>query len=93
MSYPDGMDHLDVLREKIGRLRAEIAQIQQLNERYRLRDGNVTEAQVAHGQRHERLEAIQQELTQLANLGRRVHSVEHIKEQHRFRLHPVKRAS
>jgi hypothetical protein len=30
--YPDGMDHLEVLREKIARLRAEIAQIQESNQ-------------------------------------------------------------
>ena len=87
------MDHLNVLREKIGRLRAEIADIQKLNEQHRHRDQNETEAQVAHGQRQERLQAIQQELAQLAGLGRKVLSVEEIKEKHHFRLHPVKKAS
>ena len=86
------MDHLNVLREKIGRLRAEIADIQKLNEQYRLRDQNET-AQIAHGRRQERLQAIQQELAQLAGLGRKVLSVEEIKEKHRFRLHLVKEAS
>ena len=93
MSYPIAMDHLEVLREKIGSLRTEIAHIQELNAQYRLRHGNVTEAQVAHGQRHERLEAIQQELAQLAALGRKVLSVEEMREKHRSRLHPVKQAS
>jgi hypothetical protein len=93
MSYPDGMDHLNVLREKIARLRAEIAQIQGLNKQYRHRDQNEIEAQVAHGQRQERLQAIQQELAQLAGLGRKVLSVEEIKDKHRSRLHLVKRAS
>ena len=93
MSYPIAMDHLEVLREKIGSLRMEIAHIQELNAQYRLRHGNVTEAQVAHGQRHERLEAIQQELAQLAALGRKVLSVEEMREKHRSRLHPVKQAS
>lgn len=93
MSYPIPMDHLEVLREKIGSLRMEIAHIQELNAQYRLRHGNVTEAQVAHGQRHERLEAIQQELAQLAALGRKVLSVEEMREKHRSRLHPVKQAS
>ena len=93
MNYPNGMDHLEVLREKIGRLRLEIAQIQELNKQYRLQGGNGTEAQVAHGQRHGRLQAIQQELAQLASLGRKVHSVEEIKEKHRSRMHLVKRAS
>jgi hypothetical protein len=93
MSYPIAMDHLEVLREKISSLRMEIAHIQELNAQYRLRRGNVTEAQVAHGQRHERLEAIQQELAQLAALGRKVLSVEEMREKHRSRLHRVKQAS
>lgn len=80
-----------MLREKIGSLRAEIAHLQELNAQYRLHSRNETEAQVAHGQRHERLQAIQQELTQLADLGRRVRSVEQMKEEHRSRL--VNRAS
>ena len=83
------MDHLDVLREKIARLRAEIAQIQQLSQEYRLREWNGTEAQVAHGQRQERLLTIQQELTQVGDLGRRVLSVQKMKEQNRARLHLV----
>jgi hypothetical protein len=47
MKYPDFMEHLEVLREKIARLRLEIAQIQELNRVYRLQGGNGTEAQVA----------------------------------------------
>ena len=35
-------------------------------------------------------QAIQQELAQLADLGRRVHSTEQMKEKHRSRLHLVK---
>jgi predicted nuclease with TOPRIM domain len=93
MSYPTAMDHLQVLREKIGRLRVEIAHIQELNEEYRLRHANVTEAQVAHGQRQERLQEIQQELAQLSALGRKVLSVEQMREKHRSRLHLVKQAS
>ena len=93
MNYPIGMDHLVVLREKIGRLRLEIAQIQQLNKQYRHQGRNSAEAEVAHGQRQERLEAIQQELVQLASLGRKVQSVEEMKEKHRSRLHLVKQAS
>ena len=87
------MDQIGVLREKIGRLRTEIAHIHELNKQYRLRDENGPEAQVAHGQRQERLQAIQQELAQLAGLGRKVVSVEEIKEKHRSRLHLVKKAS
>jgi hypothetical protein len=87
------MDHFDVLREKIGRLRSEISDIRELNEQDRLRDCNDTDAQVAHGQRHERLQAIQQELAQLAALGRKVQSVEEMKERHGSRLHLVKKAS
>jgi hypothetical protein len=84
------MDHLEVLREKIGRLRVEIAEIQALNEQYRLQGGHAAEAHVAHGQRQERLQAIQHELAQLAQLGRKVTSVEKMKEKHRSRMHLVK---
>ena len=87
------MDHLAVLREKVGSLRAEIAQIQELNDRYRREHRNEIQAQVDHGQRHERLQAIQQELAKLANLGRQGLSVEQRKEEHRSRLHFVKKAS
>jgi len=93
ISYSIGMDHLEVLREKIGRLRAEIAHIQELNQQYRLQGGNGTDAQIAHGQRHERLQAIQQELSQLSDLGRKVVSVEEMKEKHRARMHLVKKVS
>ena len=81
------MDQLEVLREKIGRLRAEIAQIQESNERYRRHSRNDAEAQVAHGQRQERLLAIQQELAQLATVGSRVRSVAEMKERQRARIH------
>ena len=87
MGYPDGMDHLGVLRNKIGRLRVEIAEIQALNQQFRRDGGKGADAQVAHGQRNERLQAIQHELVQLANLGRRVVSTEQMKEKHRSRLH------
>jgi hypothetical protein len=81
------MDHLGVLRDTIGRLRAEIANIQELNQQFRRDGGKGAGAQVAHGQRSERLQAIQNELMQLADLGRRVVSTEQMKEQHRSRLH------
>ena len=93
MKYPSRMDHLEVLREKIGRLRMEIAQIQELNKQHRLQGRNSAEAQIAHGQRQDRLQAIQQELVQLATLGRKVQSVHEMKEMPRFRLHLVKQAS
>jgi len=93
MSYSRCMDHLAVLREKIGRLRAEIADLQQSNDEYRRQGRHETQAQVAHGQRHERLQAIQQELAQLADLGRRVRSFEQMKEEQRSRLNLAKRAS
>jgi transcriptional regulator of NAD metabolism len=86
------MDHLEVLREKIARLRAEIVHIQALNQEYRLRQRNDTEAQVAHGQRHERLQAIQQELAQVSDLGRKVVSVQQMKEKNRDRVHLVEHA-
>jgi hypothetical protein len=87
------MDHLIVLREKIGRLREEIAQIQELNKEHQRRSGNSAESQVAHVQRQERLLAIQQELVQLASLGPKILSVKEMKERHRSRLHLVKQAS
>ena len=87
------MDHLDVLQEKVTRLRAEIAHIEQLNQAYRQRRLNEQKAQVAHGQRHERLQAIQQELAQLALLGRKTQSIEEMKDKHRSGLHLAKKAS
>jgi hypothetical protein len=93
MSYPDGMNHLEVLREKIGSLRLEIAQIREMNDEYRREGRHEPQAQVAHCQRHERLQAIQNELAKLSDLGRRVRSVEQMKEQHRGRLHSAKNAS
>ena len=85
------MDHLLlVLRDKIGRLREEIAEIQKLNEQFR-RDGwNGADAQVVRGQRNERLQALQHELVRLANLGRKVVSTEQMREKHRTRLHLIK---
>ena len=84
------MDHLEVLREKIARLRAEIAAIEELNREYRLREWVGTEAQVALGERQERLLAIQHELAQVGDLGRRILSLEKMKEQNRARLRLVK---
>jgi transposase len=63
-------DHLTTLRSKIAPLRAEIAQLQELNDRYWLRGRNYTLEQVARGQGNEGLQEIQQELSQLADLGR-----------------------
>lgn len=91
IGYSDDMDHhLDVLREKVARLRSEIAHIEALNG---LRDSSESDTQLARSQRLERLQAIQQELAQLAALGRKVRSVEEMKEKHRSRLHLVKKAS
>ena len=84
------MDHLTVLREKISLLREEIADIQLLNEQFRREGWNRAEGQVAHGQRNERLQAIQLELVRLADLGRKVVSTEQMREKHRSRLHLVK---
>ena len=84
------MDHLGVFRDKIGLLRVEIADIQELNQQFWRDGGNGTGVQVAHGQRSERLQGIQHELAQLAELGRRVVSTEQMREKHRSRLHPAK---
>jgi len=83
---------LEVFRERIVLLRAEIAQIQESNERYRLQSRNDLEAQVAHGKRLQRLLAIQRELAQLAGVGSRVRSIEDKKRQ-RSRLFLLKEAS
>jgi hypothetical protein len=87
------MDYLGALRDKIGRLRVEIAHIQELNQQFRRDGGNGTGVQFAHGQRSERLLEIQHELVQLADLGRGVVLTEQINEkaQPLPRLHPVKR--
>jgi hypothetical protein len=85
------MKQLEVLREKIAALRAEIAQLQELNEEYRRERIQDAQAHFAHGQRLERLIEIQQELSRLANLGGRVRSLEQMKE-HRSRPY-LKKAS
>jgi hypothetical protein len=87
------MNHLEVLREKIASLRAEIAQLRELNDQYRRGGRNDPQAQIAHSQRHERLEAIQQELAKVADLGRRVRSIEQMKEQHRTGPYLAKKVS
>ena len=87
------MDHLEVLREKVATLRVEIVQLQELNEQYRRQPRPNAQAHYAHGQRQDRLQEIQQELTQIARLGGRLRSVEQIKEQHRSRPYLVKKAS
>jgi hypothetical protein len=86
------MDHLGVLQKKIVSLRAEIAQIHELNQQYRQRRGNGTAEQVAHGQRHERLQEIQKELGRLAALGRSVVSISAVREQNRARLQLIKKS-
>jgi DNA-binding transcriptional regulator YbjK len=86
------MNHLAVLQEKVVSLRAEIAQIHELNQQYRQRKGNATAEQVAHGQRHERLQEIQKELGRLAALGRSVVSISEVREQNRSRLQLIKKS-
>jgi hypothetical protein len=84
------MDYLGVFKDKIGLLQVEIADIQELNQQFRRDGGHGTGVQVAHGQRSERLQGIQHELMQLAELGRRVVSTKRMAEEHPSRLHPVK---
>jgi hypothetical protein len=86
------MDHLRVLQERIGNLRAEIAHIHELNQQYRLRKANGTGDMVAHGQRHERLQDIQKELGRLAALGRSIVSVNQVRENSRTRLQLIKKS-
>ena len=66
------------------------AEIQESNQQFRRDGGNGADVQVAHGQRSERLQGIQHELVQLADLGRKVVSKEQMKEKHHPGLHPVK---
>jgi hypothetical protein len=80
------MDHLRVFLDKVRHFRKEIADIQELNQQFRRDGGNGTGLQIAHGQRNERLQTIQHELVQLADLGRKVVSP----EKPRPRLHLVK---
>jgi len=89
----EDMDHLEVLRETVARLRSEIAEIRTLNEQFRLQGGKGAEEEAADRRRQERLLEIQKELSQLAGLGRKVLSVEEMKEKHRARLHPDKQTS
>ena len=86
------MDHLGVLRNKIGRLRVEIADIQELNRQFRLDGGNGVDVQVAHGRRSERLQGIQHELVQLDNLGRRDVSTEQLRKSTAPGFTPAKRS-
>lgn len=84
------MNHLGVLQDKIVSLRAEIAEIHEQNEQYRRQKGSRTVEQIAHGQRHERLQNIQKELGQLAALGRNVVSLNARREEDRNRLQLMK---
>ncbi len=87
------MDHIDVLRQKIAALRAEIAQIRQLNEEYGTQNRNGADDRSSFEDRNERLQAIQQELVRLAGLGRKIESIEEMKERHRTRLYGAKKVS
>ena len=87
------MDHVEVLREKIAALRAEIVQLQELNQQYRSQLRPDAQSHFAHGQRQDRLQEIQYELTRIARLSGRLRSVEQMKEQHHSRPFLVKKAS
>jgi hypothetical protein len=84
------MDYLGVLRDKIRHFREEIADIQELNGQFRRAARNDKVAQVAHGQRSQRLQAIQHELGQLARLGSRVVLTEQMREKRRSPTHLIK---
>jgi len=84
------VDYLAIFRGKIWRFREEIASIQELNRQFRRDGGNGAGVQVTHGQRGERLQQIQRELLQLADLGRKVVSTEQMTKQPSPRLHPLK---
>jgi len=87
------MNHFEALRKKVEDLRVEIAEIQYMNEKYRHQDRNKIAAHVAHSHRQERLEAIRHELSQLADLGRKVLSIEETEAKHSSRPFLVKKVS
>jgi hypothetical protein len=93
MSYADPVDYVEILREKIRRLRVEIAEIRELNEQCRLQGEKAVDAEIAYQKRRERLQAIQQELAQIADFGRKVTSVEEMGGQHDPLRHFIKKAS
>ena len=64
--------------------------VESANQQFRRDGGRGADAQVAHGQRNERLQAIQHELVQLAELGRQVVSTEQMAEKHPSQPHTVK---
>jgi hypothetical protein len=68
MRPTEDMDHLRVLRDKVGRFREEIADIRELNDQFRRAVRNDAMAQIAQVRRQERLQAIQHELVQLTDL-------------------------
>src|SRR5260370_26785033 len=88
------MDHLSVLKGKIVSLRAEIAQILELNVQYRSVKHHETVEHIAHTQPHARLEQIKQELAHLAGLGRSIHPASQIPASHNWdRIHLGKDSS
>jgi len=93
MGYAGHMDYVEILRDKIRRLRVEIAEIRESNEQYRLQGEKAADAEIAYHKRHERLQAIQQELDQIADFGRKVPSVEATKKKQPSLLHLIKKAS
>jgi hypothetical protein len=87
------MDHIEALREKIARLRLEIADIHELNDRDRFRARHAPEVETARVQRQQRLAQIQEELIQLSKLNRKAVSTEQMRENLSLRLRTEKRAS
>ena len=85
------MDHTAVLREKIAHLRSEIADIQALNDRYRFGVRHGAETEIAHVQKQEQLQEIQEELIQLSNLSHKALSIAEMRDNHRSRLHALRR--
>ena len=81
------MEYVEIIRERIERLRIEIADIRLSIERQTLQGGSDAEAQLVHDQRQTRLQAIQRELVQLAGLGPKIQPTEEMPEKHRSRLH------
>jgi hypothetical protein len=88
------MDHFSALKQKVADLRAEIAQIKELNKQYGNGKSHDMISHVAHAQRHERLQGIMQELSRLADFGRALCSASRTRESEPSnRIHLVKNSS
>jgi hypothetical protein len=64
------MDHVSVLKQKVGELRAEIAQIHMLNQQFRRETNHDAASEMADMRRQSRLQEIQRELARFSEFGK-----------------------